>query len=282
MPIAHNAGLGITTPGTSMDWLQILILAVVQGVTEFLPVSSSAHLILVPIVTGWQDQGLVFDVALHFGSLAAVVIYFRHELWVMALAWLGSLRTRKLDANSRLAWAVLLGTIPVGLAGLLLNDTIETVLRSPLYLAAGLIVFGVILGWVDWRHRGIRTEYQLRWRDVAFIGFAQAVALFPGTSRSGITMTAGLMLGMSREAASRFSFLLSIPVIVIATALQTYELLKSEQTIAYGALATGTILSGISAYLCIHFFLAFINRIGMQPFVIYRIVLGLLLIYFFI
>jgi len=264
-----------------MEWLQILVLAVVQGVTEFLPVSSSAHLILVPVFTGWEDQGLVFDVALHFGSLAAVVLYFRRELVVMSRSWARSLVTRKTDAEARLAWAVLLGTIPVGLAGLALNDVIETALRLPLYIAAGLIMFGIVLAWADWRHRGERNEHQLKWADVVFIGFAQAIALFPGTSRSGITITAGLMLGLSREAASRFSFLLSIPVIVIATGLQTMELLDSGQAIDYLAMGTGTVLSGISAYLCIHYFLVFINRIGMQPFVLYRIALGVLLIFLF-
>lgn len=264
-----------------MDWLQIVVLAVVQGITEFLPVSSSAHLILVPVLTGWDDQGLVFDVALHFGSLAAVILYFRHELIAMSRSWLRSISHRQLDDDARLAWAVLFATIPVGLAGLAFNDIIESALRSPLYLAAGLIVFGLVLAWADWRRNSGRTEYQLGWKDIVFIGLAQALALFPGTSRSGITITAGLLLGLGREAASRFSFLLSIPVIVIATGLQTKELLESGAPIQFTALATGTVLSGISAYLCIHYFLAFIKRIGMQPFVIYRLLLGALLIYFF-
>jgi undecaprenyl-diphosphatase len=200
-----------------MDWLQVVILALVQGITEFLPVSSSAHLILVPVLTNWQDQGLAFDVALHLGSLLAVVLYFRTELIDMTGSWFRSLKTRKPDADARLAWAVLLGTIPVGLAGLAFKDTIETVLRSPLYMSAGLIVFGVALAWADLRHRGDRTEYQMNWKDVLVIGCAQALALFPGTSRSGITITAALFLGMNREASSRFSFLLSIPVIVLAS-----------------------------------------------------------------
>lgn len=261
-----------------MDWLQVVILALVQGITEFLPVSSSAHLILVPVLTDWPDQGLAFDVALHLGSLLAVVLYFRNDLVAMTASWFRSLRTRQPDSDARLAWAVLLGTIPVGLAGLAFKDTIETVLRSPLYLAAGLIVFGIALAWADLRHRGSRTEHQMTWKDVLVIGCAQAVALFPGTSRSGITITAALFMGMNREAASRFSFLLSIPVIVLACALLIKDLLETPEPIHWGYMAAGVLLSGVSAYLCIHYFLAFIKRIGMMPFVAYRIVLGVILI----
>jgi undecaprenyl-diphosphatase len=264
-----------------MDWLQILVLAVVQGVTEFLPISSSAHLILVPIVTSWEDQGLAFDVALHLGSLSAVLIYFRQDILAMTVSWSRSLVTHKLDEDAKLAWAVLFATIPVGIAGLIFEDTVSTVLRSPLYLAVGMIVFGLLLGWADWRHRGTRTERQIDWKDVLFIGLAQAVALFPGASRSGITITAALLLGLSRKAAARFSFLLSIPVILVACLLLGAELLSSEISPDWSAMAAGVLLSGISAYLCIHFFLAFIEKIGMQPFVIYRLVLGVVLILIF-
>ncbi|SDU35837.1 undecaprenyl-diphosphate phosphatase [Halopseudomonas salegens] len=265
-----------------MDWIHVIVLAIVQGITEFLPVSSSAHLILVPVLTNWDDQGLVFDVALHLGSLSAVMIYFRQDLINMTLSWTRSLATRQLDADARLAWAVILGTIPVGLAGLAFKDVIETVLRSPLYLAAGLIVFGLLLGWADWRHRGTREVSQMTWKDVAVIGIAQAIALFPGTSRSGITITAALLLGLSREAAARFSFLLSIPVIFLACALETKDLVGSDVPIDWAVMAGGVLLSGISAFLCIHYFLAFIQRIGMQPFVIYRLVLGAMLLWIFL
>ncbi|MDP2283611.1 MAG: undecaprenyl-diphosphate phosphatase [Pseudohongiella sp.] len=264
-----------------MEWLQIIVLAVVQGVTEFLPISSSAHLILVPVFTSWDDQGLAFDVALHLGSLSAVLVFFRRDILAMTQSWTRSLFTRQLDADAKLAWAVLFGTIPVGLAGLAFEDIIEDVLRSPLYLAAGMIVFGLALGWADWRHRGSRTERELNWKDVLFIGIAQAIALFPGTSRSGITITAALLLGLSRDAAARFSFLLSIPVILIACGLQSIELITSESAVDWTAMAAGVLVSGVSAYLCIYYFLAFIQRIGMQPFVIYRLALGVLLIVMF-
>ncbi len=265
-----------------MDWLQVIILAIVQGLTEFLPISSSAHLILVPVLTDWPDQGLAFDVALHLGSLAAVLIYFRADLINMTQSWVRSLATRQLDADARLAWAVILGTIPVGLAGLAFKDTIETVLRSPIWIAVGLIGFGLLLGWADWRHKGEREVSQMRWKDVLLIGIAQAIALFPGTSRSGITMTAALMLGLSREAAARFSFLLSIPVIVLACGLEGKGLIQSGEPVDWTFMLAGILLSGISAYLCIHYFLAFIKRIGMQPFVIYRVVLGLFLLWIFL
>jgi undecaprenyl-diphosphatase len=264
-----------------LEWLQIIVLAVVQGITEFLPVSSSAHLILVPVFADWEDQGLAFDVALHLGSLSAVLVFFRRDILAMTQSWTRSLFTRQLDADAKLAWAVLFGTIPAGLAGLAFQDVVEDVLRSPLYLAAGMIVFALALGWADWKHRGTRTERQLNWKDVLLIGVAQAVALFPGTSRSGITITAALFLGLSREAAARFSFLLSIPVILIACGLLSIELITSGSAVNWTSMATGVVLSGISAYLCIYYFLAFIQRMGMQPFVIYRIALGLLLIVLF-
>lgn len=265
-----------------MDWLQVLVLSLIQGLTEFLPISSSAHLILVPVLTAWEDQGLAFDVALHLGSLAAVVLYFRKDLTAMTASWVRSLKTRQTDADARLAWAVILGTIPVGLAGLAFKDIIETELRSPLYLAAGLIVFGVLLGWADWRHRGTRNEHQMTWKDVLVIACAQALALFPGTSRSGITITAALMMGMSREGAARFSFLLSIPVIVLACGLQILSLIRSPEPVHWWAVIAGIVLSGLFAYLCIHYFLQFIKRIGMMPFVAYRIILGAILIWIFI
>lgn len=264
-----------------MDWLQLIVLSLVQGLTEFLPISSSAHLILVPLFTSWQDQGLAFDVALHLGSLSAVILYFRQDLIRMVRSWTGSLVTRKLDEDSKLAWAVILGTLPVGLAGLLFKSWIETELRGPVIMAWSLIGFGLLLGYADWKNKGGRSEYQMNWKDVAMIAFAQALALIPGTSRSGITITAALLVGLSREGAARFSFLLSIPVITLAGMLEVHGLLQQTTAVNWGEIFWGAVLSGISAYLCIHYFLVFIKKIGMQPFVIYRVLLGLLLLYFF-
>ena len=257
-----------------MDSLQVLVLALVQGVTEFLPISSSAHLILVPVLTDWSDQGLAFDVAVHVGTLSAVVTYFRHELRRMAIEWLGSVTGGGLTADARLAWAVLFGTIPVGLAGLVFEGLIETQLRSAFVIALATIGFGLLLGWADLSGRRGRDEHTIGWRDVLVIGIAQALALIPGTSRSGITMTAGLAVGLTRKAAARFSFLLSIPVIVLAGGLETLELMRAPAEARWDVLLLGALISALSAYLCIHLFLKLLDRIGMWPFVLYRVVLG--------
>ncbi len=260
-----------------MDFLQILILSLVQGLTEFLPISSSAHLILVPVLTGWQDQGLAFDVAVHIGTLTAVVSYFRHELVKMLSEWWGSLTGKGMTQDARLAWAVGLGTIPVGLAGLLFKDFIELYLRSPLVIAATTIGFGLLLWWSDRVGRQVGDEHKMGWKTVAVVALSQMLALIPGTSRSGITMTAGLAMGLSRQGAARFSFLLSIPVILMAGGLEVVGLVQLEEGVEWGALVMGIIFSAVSAYLCIHYFLKLLDRIGMTPFVIYRILLGVFL-----
>lgn len=264
-----------------MDLIQIIVLALVQGLTEFLPISSSAHLILVPLLTGWQDQGLAFDVAVHVGTLSAVVLYFRKQLGTMAVDWFGSIKGRH-TPDSRLAWAVLFGTIPVGLSGLLFKDFISESLRGAMVIAATQFVFGALLWWADIKGRRQRDEYSIGWKDVMIIGIAQAIALIPGTSRSGITITAALMVGLNRQAAARFSFLLSIPVIVLAGGLETLDYLTVAQGSDFGSLIIGAIISGISAYLCIHYFLKLLDKIGMLPFVIYRLLLGALLVVLFI
>jgi len=264
-----------------MELPHILALAILQGLTEFLPISSSAHLILLPIIAGWEDQGLAFDVAVHVGTLTAVLFYFRHTLRILSQDWYQSIIKRQMTGDSRLAWAVLFGTIPVGLAGLALSGFVDTFLRSPMVIATTTIIFGLLLGWADWVGKQQRTEHQLSWKDVLFIGTAQAIAVIPGTSRSGITMTAGLMLGLSRHAAANFSFLLSIPVIVLAGSLMTFKLVQSPAIIDWSVLFLGALFSAISAYLCIYFFLKLINRIGMWPFVIYRLILGVILLFLF-
>lgn len=263
-----------------MDWLQTLLIALIQGLTEFLPVSSQAHLVLYSWATGGVYQGLDFDIILHAGSLLAVVCYFRRELWVMARSWTGSLAGGGADADSRLAWWIIIGTLPAVVFGFLLKDLAESELRAIWIMATSLIVFGLLLGWADWRGRRERDEYQLGLKAVLLIGFAQVLALIPGTSRSGITITAALFMGLTREAASRFSFLLSIPVIAGATVLGLRDISMANVAMPWDLLALGFVVSAMSTYVCIHFFLAFIKRIGMQPFVIYRIVLGGLLLAF--
>jgi len=260
-----------------VDILQIIVLALVQGLTEFLPISSSAHLILVPVLTGWDDQGLAFDVAVHVGTLTAVVLYFRKEISAMFFAWLASLKGKHSE-DSKLAWGVLIGTIPVGLAGLLFKDVISEHLRTPLVIAATTLIFGFLLWYADWSGKRERDEHTVSWKDIIFIGCAQAIALIPGTSRSGITITAGLMLGLTAPAAARFSFLLSIPVIVLAGGVETLEYLEVASMNDMGDLITGALISALSAYLCIHYFLMLLERIGMTPFVVYRLILGVVLL----
>ena len=265
-----------------MELIQIILLSLVQGLTEFLPISSSAHLILFPALSGWADQGLAFDVAVHVGTLSAVVWYFRRELQVMLRDWLASIAQRRRVGDSNLAWAVGFGTIPAGLAGLLFNDYIETALRSPLVIAATTIIFGLLLWWADAQGKRARSEHTIGWRDVVVIGLAQALALIPGTSRSGITMTAGLMLGLTRAGAARFSFLLSIPIILLAGGYNGVKLAQSGQAVDWSALGLGVVFSALSAYLCIHLFLKALERIGMLPFVIYRLLLGAVLLWIYL
>ncbi|MCU7916613.1 MAG: undecaprenyl-diphosphate phosphatase [Candidatus Thiodiazotropha sp. (ex Gloverina cf. vestifex)] len=263
-----------------MELLQIFILAALQGLTEFLPISSSAHLILAPHVLGYADQGLAFDVAVHVGTLAAVIGYFRHEVisiggdffrsWVNPTA-----RSRE----SRLGWMILIATIPVGLFGLLMKSLVETDLRSPLVIAITTIGFGVLLLAADKLGKRNRDEYTINWWDAVIVGLFQAIAIIPGTSRSGSTMTAGLFLGLTRKAASRFSFLLSIPTIIMSGGLLTLDLIGSGIETDWLSLGIGAGLAFITAYLCIHFFLQFIERIGMTPFVIYRLILGGAILY---
>ncbi len=260
-----------------MAFSHIVFLALLQGLTEFLPISSSAHLILVPKLTGWPDQGLAFDVSVHVGTLLAVVVYFRRELAAMAGDWFGSVVGRGQTRDSRLAWAVLLGTIPVGLCGLLFKDIVEGELRSTTVIATTTIVFGLLLWWADTRKGRARDEYGLGAKDVLVIGLAQAIALIPGTSRSGITITAGLLLGLTREAAARFSFLLSIPVIVLAGGLEVLKLAGDPAAMDWQALILGALISGVTAYACIHFFLRLLQRTGMLPFIVYRLLLGIVL-----
>ena len=259
-----------------MDILQIIILALVQGLTEFLPISSSAHLILVPYISDWSDQVLAFDVAVHVGTLTAVVFYFRQEIKRMFFAWCASINGRHSE-DSKLAWGVLIATIPVGIVGLLFEGFISGNLRTPLVIAATTIIFGFLLWYADWSGKRVRDEHSMTWKCVIIIGCAQAIALIPGTSRSGITITAGLMLGLTAPAAARFSFLLSIPVILLAGGVETLGYLEVASINDVGDLIIGAIISAVSAYLCIHVFLKLLDRIGMTPFVVYRLLLGTLL-----
>ncbi len=263
-----------------MTLFEIIILAIIQGITEFLPISSSAHLILPSELLGWDNQGLAFDVAVHVGSLLAVMIYFRQDIANMLVAWFQSGFSKQQTDNSRLAWWVIIATLPAVMIGFAAKDFIEVYARSALVIACTTIVFGLLLWYADVKAKQHKNIYQLTWRSALFIGLAQAIALIPGTSRSGITMTAGLMLGMDRQSAARFSFLLSIPVILGAGLLATLDLVKADQAVDWASLFYGIGLSFVSAYACIYLFLSWISRIGMLPFVIYRLILGAVLLGF--
>ena len=263
-----------------MTWLQIVVLAVVQGLTEFLPVSSSGHLVLVPHVLGWDDQGLAFDVAVHFGSLIAVAIYFWADLIGLVRGGLSVLATRRVDSlQSRLALGIALGTIPAALAGLLLGDWVETSLRDPSVVVVTLTVFGVLMAAADrWAPRE-RNIANFRIVDALLIGIAQAMALVPGTSRSGVTITAGRILGFARQDAARFSFLLSAPVILLATGYKMLGLVLSDAAVPWLELAVAALVSAAVAYVCIDLMMRFVSRIGLLPFALYRLALAGVIVY---
>ncbi len=268
--------------------MQLIVLALIQGLTEFLPVSSSAHLILPAQVLGWEDQGLAFDVAVHVGTLLAVMLYFRRDILELLMSWWMSLipgRTPGREhgaSEARLAWFIIIATIPAGLAGLMLGDVIEAHLRSTLVIAVATVFFGILLGLADKRHNETKGIWQVTLIETLVVGLAQALALIPGTSRSGITMTAALALGWSRDAAARFSFLLSIPLILAAGGLKTKELLAAGGITQWVDIAIGAVISFVSAYCCIHLFLKFLQKVGFMPFVYYRIGLGAVLFGFLI
>ena len=257
-----------------MSYFEAFLLALIQGLTEFLPISSSAHLILPSAVLGWEDQGLAFDVAVHVGTLAAVVIYFRQEVVSLLSAFFASIFKGDRSKEAKLAWMIVIATIPACLFGLFAKDFIEMYLRSAYVIATTTIIFGLLLWWVDKNAELVADEYQAGWKKALIIGLAQAMAMIPGTSRSGATITAALYLGFTREAAARFSFLMSIPIIALAGCYLGLKLVTSGDPVHVGVLSTGIITSFISAYVCIYFFLKMISRMSMTPFVIYRLILG--------
>lgn len=257
-----------------MDLFQLVVLAILQGLTEFLPISSSGHLILVPALFGWEDQGLAFDIAVHVGTLAAVVAYFRHDLVDLAIAI-----ARPARPENKLAWALVVATTPLILAGLLGADYISHQLRSPGIIAATTAGFGLLLVAADRFGRGDRSEQQIGIGDALLIGLGQALALIPGTSRSGATMTAGLALGLSRSAAARFSFLMAVPAVASSGLWQALEFASEPSAVPWGTLSLAATASGVTAYLVIAAFLSLIERMGMLIFAIYRFLLAAAIVY---
>jgi undecaprenyl-diphosphatase len=251
----------------------------VQGLTEFLPISSSGHLVLVPSIFGWVDQGLAFDVAVHFGSLIAVTVYFRKDIVALISGAVEILSGNPGGHRATMVWCLGIGTIPAAVAGLLLAAWIAANLRDPLVVVCTLAGYGVLMALADRFAAQERTITDIRIVDGFIIGVAQALALVPGTSRSGITITAGRLLGIKRQDAARFSFLLSVPVILLATIYEVVILVTGDVPVPWDNLALAALVSCIVAYLSIDIFMRFVSVIGLLPFAIYRLVLAGLILY---
>ena len=264
-----------------MDIYQAIILAIIQGVTEFLPISSSAHLILIPKIVNWQDQGLSFDIAVHFGTLLSVIIYFRKIIISLKKDFFLSIINQKLVGNSKISWGIVMATIPVGLVGLISHDFIENNLRSVEVIAWTTVIFAITLGIADFYNKSLKQRKNvLSWSCMFLIGCAQALALVPGTSRSGITLTIGLLLGLNRKLAAQFAFLLAIPVIALSAGLEVVKILEQPNFGNWLFLTIGFIISFITAYITIKIFMMFIEKYTLIIWVIYRLILGLFLILF--
>jgi undecaprenyl-diphosphatase len=273
-------GAGITLELQGLDFFQVTILAVLQGATEFLPISSSGHLILPSLLFAWNDQGLTFDVAVHVGTLFAVLIYFRDDLQRLVFALTLSIFQRKHSEDSKLAWMLLAATIPAGLCGLLFASQVEQYGRSLILIGTTSIGFGLLLFVSDRRGSKQLTLADMNWKTALLIGFSQILALIPGTSRSGVTMTAALFCNLDRAAAARFSFLLAIPIITASGLLRGIQLLQADtESVEWLVLLYAIFISAVVAYLCIHYFLQLIERFGFLPFVVYRVLLGIALIF---
>ncbi|HCP99110.1 MULTISPECIES: undecaprenyl-diphosphate phosphatase [Alteromonadales] len=262
-----------------MELLHAIFLGILQGITEFLPISSSAHLILAPVLAGWEDQGVAFDLAVHVGTLLAVLLYFYKDVGVLTQDGISSITQKRFVGQGKLTWFLVIATIPATITGLLLLEFIDSQLRSVEIIFFTTLGFGFLLGWADWRPNQQRTLSTLSWKEAALVGVAQAFSLIPGTSRSGATITAGLLLGLSREAASRFSFLLAIPITAMAASAKLLDVATKDVNVDWIAFLTGGITSFLMALTAIHFFLKWLNRFGMWPYVVYRIVLAAI-IYF--
>ncbi|MDJ0711126.1 MAG: undecaprenyl-diphosphate phosphatase [Woeseiaceae bacterium] len=262
-----------------MTTLQIVVLAIVQGLSEFLPISSSGHLVLVPYLVDWPDQGLAFDVAVHFGSLLAVCAFFRNDLLGLLRGGVQVLSGDLRSAQATMALGIGIGTIPAAMAGLLFAGWIEANLRDPRIIVYTLAGYGILMALADRYSHRTKSINEVRIRDALIIGLAQALALVPGTSRSGVTITAGRFLGFERQDAARFSFLLSAPVIFLATLYKGAELVLGDTKVPWGELGLGVAVSAIVAYLSIEFFMRVVSRIGLAPFAVYRLLLAGVIIY---
>ncbi|MBI1736749.1 MAG: undecaprenyl-diphosphatase UppP [Candidatus Rokubacteria bacterium] len=256
-----------------MSYAQAVVLGVVQGLTEFLPISSSGHLILVPHVFGWPDQGLAFDAVMHLGTLAALFGYFRSELLAMAAGTM----------SRRVALILVIATIPAGLVGVLFGSVVETSLRAPVVIAVSTALWGVVMWLADRRARAAAEAGEalerVTWGQGVTVGLAQALALIPGTSRSGITITTGLLGGLDRATAARFSFLLGIPVTAAAGGLKTMQMLKAGVPAGdLGPLVAALLAAFVSGWFAVWFLVSYLKRRSLTPFVIYRLLLAAVIV----
>jgi undecaprenyl-diphosphatase len=265
-----------------VSWFEAIVLGTVQGLTEFLPISSTAHLRIVPAFVGWEDPGAAFTAVIQLGTTLAVLIYFRDDLWRFATAWFRSLRDpaerRSLDA--RMGWYLIIATVPIAILGLAFHNQIESGARDLYLIGTVLIVFAIVMLWADRTGPKVRDERSLGLRDAVVVGLAQACALVPGVSRSGATISAGLLLGMKRETAARFSFLLSTPAIVLAALFEMRGIASGSKTVhaSTGAVLIAIVFAFIFGYLSIAFLLRFLARHSLVPFVAYRVVLGVVVL----
>jgi undecaprenyl-diphosphatase len=270
-----------------MSLIHAIIMALVQALTEFLPVSSTAHLILFPWLFHWQDPGLAFDVALHAGTLVALVLYFFRDWLTLLLCGVGmkypaSAPAEEVAQHRRMFWYMVLGTIPAAVAGVLFHHQIEETLRQPKIVGVSLVVVALLMWWADSRKDLSRKLEGSNLTDAAAIGVAQATALWPGVSRSGITITAGLFRGLTREAATRFSFLLSMPAILGAVVMELPKLIKMHKAggldLPLSTLVISIAVSGIAGYFVIAFFLRYLQTRTLKVFVVYRLVFGIIVL----
>lgn len=263
-----------------MPFMHIFILSIVQGLTEFLPVSSSGHLALTPKILGIVDQGILMDVAMHVGTLLAILLYYRRDIWRIAFAVLQGRKTKD-SAARRLGFYIVIASIPAFFMGMGIHVLFPDGIRSVAVIATTTLVFGLLMGLADMLGKQVKTVETISFKTAFLIGCAQALALIPGTSRSGATMTMARFLGMTRVEAARFSFLLGIPAMAGAGLLSFLEILKTDDPGLWHDAATAIGLSFLAGLLAIHVMLAWLKRAGLMPFVFYRMFLGgFLLVYF--
>jgi undecaprenyl-diphosphatase len=265
-----------------VGWIEAVVLGIVQGLTEFLPISSSAHLRIVGELFGWDDPGAAFTAITQIGTEAAVLLYFRHDIARIVVAWLGSLAgRRKGDPDARMGWLIIVGSIPIVVLGLLFQDSIETTLRDLRIVATALIVFSLILYWADRVGSKKRELSDLTVGHGIAFGLAQAMALIPGVSRSGGTITMGLFLGYSRSAAARYSFLLAVPAVLGSGFFQAYEALTGDvagEGVSWGPTILATVIAFGVGLTVIAWLLRYLDRGSFTPFVVYRVLLGVLVL----